>query len=232
MQQTKNIEKMIKYRPFILCVLFLGVVLGHSMHAQNAKYSTFYNQRNTLFDKLPISNKDIIFLGNSITNGGEWTELFNNSRVKNRGISGDVCEGVYDRLYNILEGTPKKIFLLIGINDVARGASAVEVVSGIEKIVRKIQTDSPRTKIYVQSLLPVNEKLNMFQGHTSKHEVVKDINKQLAEETNHWGVNFIDLYPHFLSSDGLRMDTKYTNDGLHLLGEGYVLWFCLINKYV
>lgn len=62
-----------------------------------------------------MTSKDIIFLGNSITNGGEWSELLNNKHVKNRGISGDICMGVYDRLDAVLKGKPAKIFLLIGI---------------------------------------------------------------------------------------------------------------------
>ena len=45
-------------------------------------------------------------------NGGEWAELLNNKRVKNRGISGDICQGVYDRLDPILKGKPAKIFPL------------------------------------------------------------------------------------------------------------------------
>ncbi|MGL5562350.1 MAG: sialate O-acetylesterase, partial [Tannerellaceae bacterium] len=41
--------------------------------AQEArKYSTYYYQRATLFEQLPITSKDIVFVGNSITDGGEW----------------------------------------------------------------------------------------------------------------------------------------------------------------
>ena len=119
------------------------------------KYSAFYYQRATLFEELPVTSKDIIFLGNSITNGGEWSELLGNKYVKNRGISGDVCMGVYERLNSILKGKPAKIFLLIGINDVSRGTSADTIVNQIARITRKIKEDSPKTKLYLQSILPV-----------------------------------------------------------------------------
>ena len=46
-----------------------------TLQAQGRKHTTFYDQRATLFEVLPTSKKDIIFLGNSITNGGEWAEL-------------------------------------------------------------------------------------------------------------------------------------------------------------
>ena len=57
------------------------------------KFGTYYDQRELLFESLPTSQSDIIFLGNSITDGGEWAELFQNPDCKNRGISADITAG-------------------------------------------------------------------------------------------------------------------------------------------
>ena len=103
-----------------------------------AQHSLYYGQRASLFEILPHSENDIIFLGNSITDGCEWAELFDNKNIKNRGIGGDIAQGVYDRLPVILIGKPAKIFLLIGINDVARGQTSDFVVASIEKIIDKL----------------------------------------------------------------------------------------------
>ena len=135
-----------------IALLLLGLFLALPQFAQERKYSTFYEQRATLFEELPVTSRDIIFLGNSITNGCEWGELFQNTYVKNRGISGDICMGVYDRLDPIIKGKPAKIFLLIGINDVARGTSADTIVARIEMIVKKIKAESPKTELYLQSV--------------------------------------------------------------------------------
>lgn len=99
----------------------LSLFCACTMQAQEQKHSTFYYQRATLFETLPTSKSDIIFLGNSITNGGEWAELLGNPHAKNRGISGDTTQGVLDRLSTITKGKPSKIFLLIGTNDLSRG---------------------------------------------------------------------------------------------------------------
>ena len=80
--------------------------------------------------------------------------------------------GVYDRLDAVVNGAPAKIFLLIGINDVDRGASADTIVERIGMIVDKIRKDSPSTKIYLQSVLPVSDHYKMFNGHTSRWQVV------------------------------------------------------------
>ncbi len=208
------------------------LALASSIHAQERKYSTFYYQRATLFEELPVTSSDIIFLGNSITNGGEWAELFDNPHVKNRGISGDVCMGVYDRLDAILKGSPAKIFLLIGINDVDRGASADTIVERIGMIVDKIRKDSPSTKIYIQSVLPVSDHYKMFNGHTSRWQVVPEINKGLVRLAADRGVKYIDLYSHFIDNTTGKMNIEYTNDGLHLLGKGYKKWVGIVKPYV
>ncbi len=208
------------------------LALASSIHAQERKYSTFYYQRATLFEELPVTSSDIIFLGNSITNGGEWAELFDNPHVKNRGISGDVCMGVYDRLDAILKGSPAKIFLLIGINDVDRGASADTIVERIGMIVDKIRKDSPSTKIYLQSVLPVSDHYKMFNGHTSRWQVVLEINKGLVRLAADRGVKYIDLYSHFIDNTTGKMNIEYTNDGLHLLGKGYKKWVGIVKPYV
>ena len=85
-QTHKHIEFMKQF--FILLGLSICLM---SLSAQEAyQYNQFYYQRSTLFEKLPIDSDDIVFLGNSITNGCEWHELFNNPNIKNRGISSDV----------------------------------------------------------------------------------------------------------------------------------------------
>jgi lysophospholipase L1-like esterase len=192
--------------------------------AQERKYSTYYYQRASLFEKLTVDTNDIIFLGNSITDGAEWAELFNNTNVKNRGISGDITMGVYDRLYAILSGQPAKIFLLIGINDVARGISSDSIVQNIRLITETIKKKSPDTKLFLQSVLPVNDSFSKFHGHTSRYKMVPEINLQLKELARETNVTYIDLFSHFVNESGIKMDTKYTNDGLHLTGEGYLLW--------
>ena len=208
------------------------ILLGMICVGYAQKYSTFYYQRATLFEELPVTSKDIIFLGNSITNGGEWAELLNNKHVKNRGISGDVCTVVYDRLDAILKGKPAKIFLLIGINDVSQGTPADTIVNRIGKIVMKIKKNSPKTKLYLQSILPVTDHYKMFGNHTRHWQMVKEINEKLAVLAESEKVTYIDLYSHFVDPVTGKMNVQYSNDGLHLLGNGYLRWAEIVKPYV
>ena len=212
-------------------ITLFAILLTQLSGAQTQKYSTFYVQRASLFSKLTITPKDIVFIGNSITNGAEWNELFPRKRVKNRGISGDTSEGVYDRLDPVVKGKPAKIFILIGINGISRDVKVEDIVLNMKRIVKEIQKKSPKTKIYIQSILPVNPDFGIFKGH-EKPQLIKEINQQYQNIAKEYNVNYINLYPHFLEEGTDRMNEKYTNEGLHLLGEGYLLWSKIIKPYL
>lgn len=205
--------------------------LIYSPEKQHSSRSTFYHQRATLFDLLPVSSQDIVFLGNSITNGGEWHELFNDNRIKNRGISGDTSDGVYDRLNTIITGKPRKIFLMIGINDIARNVPVNIIRGNLERIILKIKEETPKTTLYLQSVLPVNPDFGMFSGHM-KPDSIQYLNTQIEELSRKYSVTYIDLYSHFVESDTQKLSPEFTNDGLHLLGAGYLHWAKLIQTYI
>lgn len=215
-----------------LLLLLMVCCMTLTVNAQERKYSTFYYQRATLFEALPVTSEDIIFLGNSITNGSEWSELFGNPHIKNRGISGDTTMGVYDRLDAILKGKPAKIFLLIGINDVSRGISADTIVRNIGMIVEKVKKDSPDTRLYLQSVLPVTDHYKLFGGHTSRAAMVPEINKGLKTLAEKNGATYVDLYSQFLDPATGKLNIEYTNDGLHMLGKGYLKWKEVVTPYV
>jgi len=194
-------------------------------------FPTFYQQRSSLFRVLPETKNDIIFLGNSITNGSEWSELFGDQTIKNRGISGDVTAGVLNRLDEITSRKPSKIFLLIGVNDLAAGRAPDSVVKNIFLIADRIHKETPGTRLYVQSILPVNNTFNKFPSHVNKEEQIKQVDLLLEKGTGAHQYTFINLYPSFTNAQQ-QLDTAFTNDGLHEKGRGYMLWKHLIYPYV
>ena len=219
----------------VIITMLFGLYFLQGVKAQEDKKSfqtTYYEQRRTLFELLPNTRNEIIFLGNSISDGGEWAELFQNDKIKNRGISGDVTEGVLYRLNEVTESKPAKVFLLIGINDLARGISKDTVFSNICRIAERVKADSPKTQLYLQSILPVNPDFGKFQGHCSKTEEILWINQQLEDWCGENSVQFIDLFSKFKNDNNNWMNPQCTNDGLHLVGEGYILLTRKIQEYL
>ena len=215
----------------VLLLLIFLLFFPCSAPASEGQHSTYYYQKAGLFRLLPNSQGEIIFLGDSITDGGEWGELLGNPKIINRGISGDTTQGILERLGEVTESRPEKIFLMIGVNDLALGKSVDYVLSNLARIIRKILRNSPETELYVQSLLPVNDRFDQFKGHTDKGREILEINRKLKDFCERQGVEFIDLHGAFQDEDG-RLGSKYTNDGLHLTGLGYVLWASRIRRYI
>lgn len=201
--------------------------------AQDSTYqgSLYYRQKTSLFRSLPINKGATIFLGNSITDGCEWSELFPEKSVLNRGISGDVTHGVLARLDEVIRHEPNKVFILIGINDLAAGRAADQVCRDIFLIVRQIRQQSPQTKIYVQSILPVNSEYKKFASVSNKGELIRLINQVLSKSATKHHYTYIDLYTHMADGSG-QLREEFTNDGLHLLGPAYLHWVRLIEKYL
>lgn len=195
------------------------------------QYGVFYYQRASLFDSLPVYTGDIVMLGNSLTNGCEWHELLGKANVKNRGISSDVIQGVDDRLGPIINGKPAKIFLMIGVNDISHDLGADSIATAYLKLIDRIRTELPDTRLYVQSCLPINISFGMYKGMTGRDREIRDVNDKVKAKADEMGFKWIDLYSSFIDSDG-HLKREYTNDGLHLLGPGYMQWRDCIMPYV
>ena len=196
-----------------------------------ANQDPYYARRATLFDELPIGKKDIVMLGNSLTDGGEFNELLNNRHIKNRGIVGDIVQGLIDRIDPIIKGQPKKLFILTGVNDISHDVGADSIARAMEKLIVMVKQGSPRTKIYLQSLLPFNNDVREWKLLVGRDHVVVEANALLQQVAIRQGVTWIDLYSLFADDQG-RLRADLTNDGLHLMGKGYLIWRDAIAPYV
>lgn len=223
---------MIKSYPIGLTLLFI-LSLFNRVDAQNVQWDSTYRPSKYVelvnkFKAEKTSKKDIIFLGNSITAGTDWSKLLNLPEAKNRGISGDISFGVLDRLQEIIDGKPAKIFILIGINDVSRNIPDSIILRNYKMMISKIRNGSRKTEIYFNTLLPVNSSFGKFKNHYGKDQHILLLNDQIRKlRSQH--VTVIDLYPVF-SDENQHLRASLTKDGLHLLPDGYRLWADFLSK--
>lgn len=209
----------------ILCLGFITLSLG--VYAQTKPYDTTYRpaKYKELVEKFnadPKSKNDYIFLGNSITAGTDWSKLLNLPQAKNRGISGDITFGVLERLQEVIDRKPAKVFVLIGINDVSRNIPDSLILRNYKTIINRIREGSKKTQIYFYTLLPVNASFEKFKNHYGKDEHILYLNDEIRKFTAK-NVTVIDLYPHFLDADK-KLKAELTKDGLHLIPAGYEVW--------
>lgn len=252
MKKNINVQMYTRIFFMLLFTLFMSTFRTHTLFAQNKQlanlsttsepvkipqhlhdslFSTYYQQKISHFRTLPIHPDKIIFLGNSITDGAEWSELFGNSHIINRGISGDKTAGILNRLDEITQRKPSKVFLLIGTNDLEHNVPQEEVINNIFLIAQLIRQDSPDTKLYVQSILPVNSFYQKFNNHTKNGKEIVQINKILSKNASQFNYTLIDIHTAFTDNEG-KLKKELTNDGLHLNGQAYQVWKELILPFI
>ncbi|MBN2350669.1 MAG: sialate O-acetylesterase [Bacteroidales bacterium] len=185
--------------------------------------------RNEVFTKLPNNTNEIIMLGNSHTQNFEWHEIFGNVNIKNRGINGDITKGVLQRIAEVTESKPQKVFIEIGVNDLLNGFFMDSVFYNYERIIQNIRDQSPETRIYIQNLLPTG--WNKLNTNTPVLPDIIELNERLKVHCSNNGFVYIDLFSKFVH--GEQLNPLYdSGDHIHLNGTGYLLWCRLIEQYI
>lgn len=185
------------------------------------------------YDVLPEHSGGIIFVGDSITDDCEWNELFDNPDILNRGIDGNTTGTVLARVHELTRHQPEKLFLGIGTNDLP-GTPLGKVMSNIREIVETFASESPDTKIYIQSVLPVGPRpMFMNMGNSDeKNRLIVELNRMYKEFCAERGLTYIDNHSLFLAEDGINLDPELGCDDLHLMGAGYMVWKKNVEPYV
>ncbi|MBT7969392.1 MAG: G-D-S-L family lipolytic protein, partial [Verrucomicrobia bacterium] len=120
----------------------------------------------------------LVFLGDSITQswGDDLKGAFGETKVANRGISGDTTRGILYRLpEDVLALNPTGVVLLMGTNDLEEGARPEVIAGNLALIIKKLKASSKEMPIIL---------CNVFPSHESKRrsaEQIKKINALYAE---------------------------------------------------
>jgi len=213
---------------FALILLNLGIVQAQEVKWDSTYRPGKYVELAAKFKADPKSKKDIVFLGNSITAGTDWAKLLDLPQAKNRGISGDITFGVLERLQDVIDGKPSKVFILIGINDISRNIPDSVILRNYKTMISRIRKGSKNTHIYFNTLLPVNSAFEKFKNHYGKDEHILWLNDEIRKFTAK-NVTVIDLYPNFTDQDK-HLRAELTKDGLHLIPAGYQVWADFLKK--
>lgn len=209
-------------------IIKASVTAGTMSPLEALTNNSVYASKVTSYQVLPNDPGGIIFLGDSLTNNGNWSELFPHNQVKNRGIGGDKTYGVLNRLDDVIAAKPDKIFLMIGTNDILSGRSSSDVINDYDKIVSKILNTSPSTKIFLQSVLLINNQKSSFAKDSNVK--IETVNKEIKSLADKYSLTYIDV-SSILSQNG-QLKTELTPDGIHLNINGYLIWRDVLKPYI
>jgi lysophospholipase L1-like esterase len=215
----------------VIAICFTGrLACAQEAGIDSGYMNSHYAERKEFFNALPVQKHAIVFLGNSITEHGEWPELVAGKRpVINRGVGGDNTFGLLARLNDVLAAEPEKIFLLIGINDLFRKLPYNVTINNYQRIISAVKAGSPKTKLYIQSVLPINEDMLKQPYAAGRNAMVLELNKRIAALAQAEGITFINIHPLFLNVEG-KLKRELSIDGVHLKPKAYITWVAYLKS--
>lgn len=190
-------------------------------------------QNNVRSIEVQASKEKIVFAGDSITDFYDLGQYYqyDNKILVNSGVSGYKTTNIIKKFKNLIEQhQADKLFLMIGTNDLGGGTDRDEVISNIKNIIEMTKSQSPDTKIYLESIYPVNLS-KRSSTEKRNNEDIRYINIQLKKYCEENDITYLEVYSLLADSNGELKD-EYTEDGLHLNNAGYDVITSYLKPYV
>ncbi len=181
-----------------------------------------YARKSSQYEQLGEARK-IVFLGDSRVEDAEWSELLSSHDISNRGISGDTTTGVLLRLRTSIPRDISLCILQLGVNDLSKGCSVDFVLSKYDQILTDL-LERVNARVLVSAVILAGD------DRASLNPVISEFNRQLALLVARRGAVWIDVNQS-LCPNGI-LPAAYTNDGIHLNGEGYRKFSTLLSHHL
>lgn len=165
-------------------------------------------------DTIIDSRPSVVFLGDSITQDGQWGDWFPDRVTHNLGISANTTDDVVARLDDVIALRPEAVVLLIGTNDLGQRKSVEHIVRNIEYLLVTLRRSLPGARMLVQSIMP--------RGREFAAQI-QDANRHLRQFAPSVNAQYLDLWPTLALEDG-ELDPALSDDRLHLTAAGYERW--------
>lgn len=174
------------------------------------------------------TSDDIYFIGNSIISEGNWNKQFTQKKIVNKGIAGITTFDAIMMFDKIITGRPREVFILLGVNDFKVKAPVEVAYKNYIDFVASIKYWSPKTKINIISVLPVN---SSFKTYAIDNSSIIAYNLKIQAFAEKYEFTYIDAHAALVNNKG-ELAKEYTTDGLHLTQLGYDKLFAAIASHL
>jgi lysophospholipase L1-like esterase len=172
----------------------------------------------TQFDFIK-QHSDIVFVGDSLTASGLWEEVFRGETIACRGQPGQTVQEILQWADNVVALSPKKIFVMAGINDVYRTTPVREIVGAYARLIECFTACG--AQVIIQSTIECNGAI----AGKARLLAIRELNEQLKVlASGNPRVKWLDLNESMADNAGLRVEFALA-DGKHLSAQGYLAWY-------
>ncbi|WP_233592308.1 SGNH/GDSL hydrolase family protein [Flavobacterium sp. RSP15] len=218
---------------FIYSILFLSIVMGETIQAQDWPNLSKYQEQNVALKPPAAGQQRIVFMGDSITEFWSATnsEYFSGKPYINRGISGQTTPQMLIRFRaDVIALQPAAVLILAGINDIA-GNTGPTTLDRIENnIISMVElAQANQIKVILCSVLPAFD--FPWKPNQNPAEKVMELNQLLKKYADANGIIYLDYFSAMVNeSNGLK--AAYSGDGVHPNKLGYQVMAPLAEKAI
>ena len=178
---------------------------------------------------------DAVFLGDSRTQGLVWLTGINTNVYAYKGLNVTSVytervipwNGTYITPMEALCNTEySKVYLMFGINETGWPSGEI-FIDDYRKIVEDIKTNNPEARIFIQSIIPVSQKVSDNSSYV-KNEKILYFNRLLEEMAKDEGVEYVNV-AEAVAVNGVLPDDAAV-DGIHLTQEYCYKWLNYLRK--
>ncbi len=183
---------------------------------------------------------DAVFIGDSRTEGFMIYEDVNATSYTHKGLMVDTIftspvitqDGEKITVMEALKNTSfNKVYIMLGINETG-WQSSYFFIQKYGEIIDEIKKINPDAIIYVESILPVSEKVSMNHSYIKKAKI-DEYNVLIKEMVKEKGVYYLDIssavaneagyLPEDAATDGIHLNKKYCDKWLQYLKTHYIV---------
>jgi lysophospholipase L1-like esterase len=161
-----------------------------------------------------MTDNTVLFLGDSLTAGGDWGAWFPDVNTLNFGIGGSTTDDIVARLDSVVAADPDEIILLIGTNDLGTRQTVEHLVRNVQSILVELRRQLPGSRMLVQSIMPRGREFA---------DRIQEANIHLRQFSATVHAQYLDLWPVLALDDG-ELNPTFSDDRLHLNAAGYEAW--------
>lgn len=162
--------------------------------------------------------KDIVMLGNSLTNRISWNELLGRDDVANRGIGSDITAGFIHRINYVMHVNPKICFIEGGVNDLAQNIDNETIIKNLNTLIDTLVSHQIKPVLTTVTLVT-----KTYRKASSFNQKIKKLNPQIIQLAENKNIALIDLNPKLTDGDFLRPENAIA-DGIHFTSKSYKIW--------
>ncbi len=206
--------------------------------------STIYNSASAQQKPLPFADeikafhiKDsldtppkngIVFIGSSSVR--KWTDFemrFPNPKLIRRGIGGSTLAQFVDFYLPcvVFPYQPSKVFVYVGENDIAIGATADQLMENYKKLTALIKAKLPKTQLYFLSVKYSPSRAKFSPVVTQTNLLLQTFTKTQKN------LHYVNIANCLLISDEHSDPSLFEADMLHLNSKGYDRWDKVLRPY-